>query len=65
MYMKSGICSKLGKLNIKIYIKYLRSVHNKLTETKKPLKNLFISHGGHKYQLACPFATASKNSHIG
>ena len=32
-----------GELNIKIFIKYLRSASDKLIETKKPSENLFIS----------------------
>ena len=51
-----GIYSNLDELNIKIFITFTRSVPDKLTETKKPPENHFISPLRH--QLTRPFATA-------
>ena len=43
-----AIYMNLSESNVKIFIKRTRSVAEKLTETKKPPENLFISTEGHK-----------------
>ena len=59
----TGIYSNLDELNIKIFIKFSRSVPGKLIKTKKPPfhKSLYKSF----HQLTRPFATASNSSLVG
>ena len=44
----AGIYLNVRELNIKICIKYWRSVSDKLIETKKPPEKLLYASGGHK-----------------